>query len=90
MGDHEVIVYTSENSSQCEKLLDQLSQWDINYKQCNVTEYKEYLNELQEAGIYGTPATFVDERVVLGTQLNKIKQALGIADQYQSYMSFDR
>lgn len=84
MNNQEVIVYTSEKSLQCEKLLGKLKQWDINYKQRNVTVNREYLEELQEEGIYGTPATFVNETVVLGTQINKIKHALGMMDYYQS------
>ncbi|HLR62952.1 MAG TPA: glutaredoxin domain-containing protein [Lentibacillus sp.] len=90
MNEQEVIVYTSENSLQCEKLLDQLNQWDIDYKQRNVTEHKEYLDDLQEEGIFGTPATFVDEKVVLGAQVNKIKHALGMSEHYHSYTSFNR
>ncbi|WP_010529396.1 glutaredoxin family protein [Lentibacillus jeotgali] len=90
MNEQEVIVYTSENSSQCEKLLNQLNQWKIDYKERNVTEHKEYLGDLQEEGIFGTPATFVDEKVVLGAQFNKIKHVLGMSDQYHSYTSFKR
>ncbi|ALX49155.1 glutaredoxin family protein [Lentibacillus amyloliquefaciens] len=90
MSDQEVIVYTSENSEQCQSLLGKLNQWDIDYKQRNVTENREYLNELQEEGIYGTPATFVNKKVVLGNQVNKIKHALGMMDNYQSYSSFSK
>ncbi|HLS07807.1 glutaredoxin family protein [Lentibacillus sp.] len=90
MNEQEVIVYISENSSQCENLLEQLNQMDIHYKKRNVTEHRKYLVELQEEGIFGTPATFVDEKVVLGAQVNKIKHALGMSDQYHSYTSFKR
>ncbi|TFJ92072.1 glutaredoxin family protein [Lentibacillus salicampi] len=89
MNEQEVIVYTSENSLQCEKLLEQLNQSDINYSERNVTKHRKYLDELQEEGIFGTPATFVDKKVVLGTQINKIKHALGISNHYHSHTSFD-
>ncbi|QKY71197.1 glutaredoxin family protein [Lentibacillus sp. CBA3610] len=90
MSEQEVVVYISENSMQCEKLLEKLNQWDINFKKRNVTQNREYLDELQEEGIFGTPATFVDEKVVLGTQVNKIKYALGMMDSYQSHNSFGK
>ncbi|SFE35270.1 thioredoxin reductase (NADPH) [Lentibacillus persicus] len=85
MSNQEVIVYTSENNDQCEKLLGRLNQWEIDYKQRNVTKNKDYLEELQEEGIYGTPATFIDKKVVLGNQQNKIKHALGMINNYQSH-----
>ncbi|SFB04374.1 Glutaredoxin-related protein [Lentibacillus halodurans] len=90
MNGRDIIVYISENSLQCEQLLDQLDQSDIHYECRNVTENQKYLDQLQKEGIFGTPATFVNNKVVLGSQFNKIKQNLGMSEHYQSYNSFNK
>lgn len=78
MKEKNVVVYISDNSSHCEKLLKQLDKWDISYETKNVTENRSYMKELQKKGIYGTPATFIEDRsnAILGCQENKIKEAL--------------
>ncbi|MFD1361997.1 glutaredoxin family protein [Lentibacillus salinarum] len=90
MSEQEVIVYISENSSHCHNLVNKLYESDIDYKTKNVTEYPEYLEQLHEWGIFGTPATFVNDQAILGNQLNKIKSKLGMLDRYQSYRFFDK
>lgn len=90
MSVQEVVVYISDNSLQCEKLINEFNKWEIHYKTKNVTENRAYLEQLQERGIFGTPVTFVDEDVILGFQINRIKHKLGMLDHYQSYRSFNK
>lgn len=80
MREKDVMIYVSENSTPCKSLLSRMEEWDISYQTKNVTHNKEYMVELQEKGIFGTPATFIEdqESVILGVQESKIKHALGI------------
>lgn len=81
MYDEKVTIYISENCANCEKLISYLDHWDINYEIKNVTKDKTCMKELQDKGIYGTPATIIgknNEQIVLGTQINKLKRLLGI------------
>ncbi|OZU89181.1 hypothetical protein CIL03_09240 [Virgibacillus indicus] len=80
MSGKNVVVYISENNSQCKKLMNEMDKWDISYDTKNVTQNTEYMKELQDQGIYGTPATFIEDtrEVILGFQKSKIKYALGI------------
>lgn len=82
MRNKEVIIYVSEDSTPCEKLLNKMDKWDISYQTKNVTHNKAYMKELQEKGIFGTPATFIEDQnsVILGVQESKIKYALGISN----------
>lgn len=78
MTDKEVVVYISEGSSKCDQLLAELDQQNIFYTTKNVTKHKRYMKELQSKGVFGTPATFIDDEdsPILGLQKNKIIQAL--------------
>ncbi len=78
MEDKEVVVYISDNSRKCDQLLSELDKMEINYETKNVTKNKSYMKELQNQGVYGTPATFIDndKSPILGLQKNKIIQAL--------------
>lgn len=80
MSDEDVIVYISEDSRKCEQLLTELDELKVNYETKNVTKHRSYMKELQNAGIFGTPATFIgDEKTpILGLQKNKIRQALDL------------
>ncbi|GAB4075060.1 hypothetical protein GCM10028778_25630 [Barrientosiimonas marina] len=89
MQQQEVVVYISSNSPRCSKLVDDLSEAAIVYQAKNVTDHPEYLDQLHEQGVFGTPVTYVDDDPVLGMQINKIKHKLGIADHYQSHRHFD-
>ena len=78
MEDKEVVVYISDDSRKCDQLLSELDNMGINYETKNVTKNKNYMEELQNKGVYGTPATFIDndKSPILGPQKNKIIQAL--------------
>ncbi|MCP3029749.1 glutaredoxin family protein [Halobacillus sp. A1] len=80
MTQHSVIVYTSDQCSQCEKVLAKLSEWNIEYKEKNISRDNSYFKELQSQKIYGTPATFINDEKVLGFQERKLKRTLGIQD----------
>ncbi|MEW9677265.1 glutaredoxin domain-containing protein [Lentibacillus sp. L22] len=77
MSTKHVMVYIN-NSNKRSKLLDQLDEWKIDYQTRNVTEHPEYLKELQEKGIYGTPVTFINGDPILGFQKEKMKDRLGL------------
>ncbi|TRM11355.1 glutaredoxin family protein [Lentibacillus cibarius] len=79
-----VVVYINDNSPYCEKLLNELDYWQINYETRNVSKNRKYMEYLQDNGIFGTPATIVNDQMILGSQINKIKKELGMMQQ-QSY-----
>jgi len=79
--DKEVIIYVSDNSTECRRLINQLNDWNIIYHTKNISEDKEHLHQLQENGIFSTPATFVGDTAILGFQKNKLKQTLGLDNQ---------
>jgi glutaredoxin-related protein len=78
MSDKEVVVYISDESSKCEQLLSDLDKLNVNYETKNVTKNKKYMKELQNEGVFGTPATFIenDNTLILWVQKSKIKQIL--------------
>lgn len=71
-----VIVYTSVGCPRCHEVKRQLKEWNVAYEERNVTESEEYFKELQSNRIFGTPATFIGSKVVLGYQEAKLQQAL--------------
>lgn len=78
MKEKNVIIYVSSNCSHCKKVLDQMDKWDVSYKIKNVTQNSNYMKDLQAQGIYGTPATFIEDqsKAILGFQKGEIKHAL--------------
>ncbi len=80
MGNSNVVVYTSRDCSYCEKVLDKLTEWDVEYEERNVSEDRSHFRELQSMSVYGTPATFINGEKILGYQERKLKQSLGIRD----------
>lgn len=87
MCENNVIVYISNNCSHCDKLVAHLNQWNIKYQTKNVTEDHENMEQLQERGVFGTPATLVEDEMILGFHINKIKHVLGKTNSHQSYFS---
>ncbi|WP_100012775.1 glutaredoxin family protein [Lentibacillus sediminis] len=75
-----VTIYTGNDNEQCIALLEQMDEWEIPYKEKNITDNEEYKKELQDQGIYGTPATFIEgyRQAILGFQKNKLEQSLGL------------
>ncbi|WP_245976822.1 glutaredoxin family protein [Oceanobacillus arenosus] len=79
MSNKNVIIYISENNPHCKKVLHLMDTLEIGYKTKNVTMNGQYLQELQNRGIFGTPATFIEDKKhpILGFQKEKLKAALG-------------
>jgi len=77
----EVTVYTSTGCPHCVKVKEQLKAWQIPYAEKNVSENKQYFDELTSRKLFGTPATFIGERFVLGFQPEKMKNLLGLTDE---------
>lgn len=86
MSERNVIVYISDDCSQCDKLLAHLNKLNVNYKTKNVTENHEYMEQLQEQGVFGTPTTFVDNHMILGMQKRKINRMLEAGNRGNTFM----
>lgn len=80
MGNQNVVVYTSRDCASCNQVMDLLNEWNIDFEERNVSENRTYFKELQGKGVYGTPATFVDDHRVLGLQKRKLQQVLGLRE----------
>jgi thioredoxin reductase (NADPH) len=76
-----IVVYTSTGCNYCAKIKQELKEWGYEYEERNVTENKDYFDDLHEKGIFSTPVTFVDDTPVIGYRPNKMKQILGITDE---------
>ncbi|MBR7554644.1 glutaredoxin family protein [Allobacillus sp. GCM10007491] len=73
-----VVVYTSNNCQTSRELLQWLDENKVDYQEKNTTEYPDYLIELQDAGHFGTPTTFVGHHAILGFQPAHLKQELNL------------
>lgn len=83
-----VTVYTSDNNLKCNKVLSLLEKYNISYEKKSITADQANMEELQGMGVYGTPATFIDENdPILGYQESKIKNELGIRDDNSEFGS---
>ncbi|WP_409345319.1 FAD-dependent oxidoreductase [Paenibacillus sp. MBLB4367] len=71
-----VIVYTSVGCPRCHEVKRQLKEWNVAFEERNVTESEQYFKELQSNRIFGTPATFIGSKIVLGYQEARLKQEL--------------
>ncbi|ELK48682.1 glutaredoxin family protein [Halobacillus sp. ACCC02827] len=89
MGKRNVIVYTSNDCTHCARVLEKLSDWNVEYEEKNISENREYFKELQSKKIYGTPATFIDGEKILGFQERKLKQALKIRSDETFFVDTD-
>lgn len=78
MSKREVIVYSSTGCPYCEKVKTFLIERGIEFEERNASIHKEYFDQLKERKIYGTPATLIDEKLVLGFQEKKLNRLLGL------------
>ncbi|RPF57084.1 glutaredoxin family protein [Aquisalibacillus elongatus] len=76
--DHKVIIYTSDQCSKSQILKNYLDEWNVAYEERNVNENQQYLQELQDQGIYATPTVFIGEQIFQGLLVDRIKQELNI------------
>lgn len=79
--DKPVIVYTSTGCPHCVKVKEQLDAWNIPYTERNTSEKREYFEELRSRKLFGTPATFIGDRFVLGYQPEKMRNLLGLTEE---------
>lgn len=77
----EVFVYSSTGCPYCEKVKSFLTENGIEFEERNASIHKEYFDHLQERKIFGTPATFINGKVVLGFQEKKLRKLLGLTDE---------
>lgn len=75
-----VTLYISESQKTSKKVKEFLDKNDVVYELKNVTKNKEYLAELQDMQIFGTPTTIIDGRKIQGGQIAKISFELGLSD----------
>lgn len=80
MTDTKALIYISDDCTSCQELLKKMDQWAVEYKVKNITDNNQNKKELQEYGIYGTPATFIEKKKepILGYQIDKLKRALNV------------
>lgn len=81
MTKHEVIVYSSNGCSYCEQVKGFLKEHGIAFEERNGSIHKEYFDQLKERKIFGTPATFIDGKLVLGFQEKKFNKLLGLSEE---------
>src|SRR3954465_14044923 len=80
MAKHEVIVYSSTGCPYCEKVKSFLKENQIEFEERNASIHKEYFDQLKERKIYGTPATLINGKLVLGFQEKKFNKLLGLSE----------
>lgn len=85
MSKPNVVVYTSDGCHYCERVLNYLNEWDIDYTEKNISQNDAYYKEMRENRVYGTPVTFIDGEKLLGFQKRKFKKLLGI-DEVSTYI----
>ncbi|MED4207599.1 FAD-dependent oxidoreductase [Neobacillus mesonae] len=80
MANPEIIVYSSTGCPYCEKVKTYLKEYGFEYEERNASIHKEYFDQLKERKIYGTPATFINGKLVLGFQEKKFIKLLGLSE----------
>lgn len=85
-----VTLFFSEGSEASDRVKAFLDKNDVTYELKNVTKNKDYLKELQEMKVFGTPTIFIDGKKIEGHQENKILYELGlISDPSDDDFSFE-
>ena len=75
-----VILYSSTGCPRCLQVKEQLKEWGVSYEERNISDNQDYFKQLQERKIFGTPATFINNKPILGFQPEKLRAALGVVD----------
>ncbi|ASN07099.1 glutaredoxin family protein [Virgibacillus necropolis] len=88
MTRQKVVIYTSDNCSACKKVVERMNTWGVDYIEKNISNNGSYLKDLQDKGIFGTPATFVDDYSVLGFQESKLKYELSMIDSQDYFRNY--
>lgn len=79
MSKPEVFVYSSTACPYCEKVKTFLKENGVEFEERNASIHKEHFDFLQEKKIMGTPATFINGKLVLGFQEKKFNKLLGLS-----------
>jgi thioredoxin reductase (NADPH) len=82
--ENKVTVYTSQGCPYCKKVKEQLTAWGVPFEEKNVSENYEYFEELQQKKIFGTPATYINGKLVLGFQEAKMKKLLNLPEEMEA------
>ncbi|KGX90561.1 glutaredoxin [Pontibacillus halophilus JSM 076056 = DSM 19796] len=72
----QVTIFTSTGCIHCEAVLAQLNEWGVQYVEKNISEDEAYAKEMRSYGVYGTPATYIGNKLVLGVQKRRMKELL--------------
>jgi len=85
MSEPNVVVYTSDSCNYCDRVLNYLNEWDVDFTEKNISQNDAYYKEMKENKVYGTPVTFIDGEKVLGFQKPRFEKLLNIGE-VSSYM----
>lgn len=73
-----VIVYSAEWCPWCHKVMDFLKENNVEFEERNV-DNKDYAKEsMEKSGQGGIPVTDIDGQIVVGFDVKKIKELLGL------------
>ncbi len=73
-----VQVYTSDTCIQCKKVKKYFKENNINFEELNISSNQNYKKELIKKGYLSVPVVVIDNQDVLGFDLSRINQLLGI------------
>jgi len=74
-----VIVYSTTVCPWCVKVKDFLTQNSVPYEERNAETNPEYVKELfEKSGGYGVPVLDIEGTIIIGFNVPKIKEALGL------------
>jgi len=74
-----VVIYTTNTCHWCHMAKEYFKQKNIQYEEINVTGNVEKQKELvQKSGQFGVPVIFINDKIILGFDRDKINQYLGI------------
>ncbi|WP_440896821.1 glutaredoxin family protein [Amphibacillus sp. Q70] len=76
MVERKIIVYTSDECHESDKIIRFLNELSVDYEERNISQNRAYLKELQARNIYSAPALFVKDKAILGFQKEKIKRLI--------------
>lgn len=57
-----------------------LSEQGVEFEERNIVEDGSALDELQELGVFSTPATVIDGELVIGFDKKKLEEILGLSN----------
>ena len=78
MSKPKVIVYSQPGWHFCNLEKAWLSKQGIEFEDRNITEDPGAMDELQELGYYSTPVTFIGDEAVVGFNVSKLTELLGL------------